>query len=47
VPTLFRFLFIVGVLAGLAYAGMIALVANVKLEPREMTEIVTLPKAPP
>ena len=46
-PTLFRFLFIVGVLAGLAYAGMIALVANVKLEPREMTEIVTLPKAPP
>jgi hypothetical protein len=47
VPTLFRFLFIVGVLAGLAYVGMIALVANVKIEPREMTEIVTLPKAPP
>ena len=46
-PTLFRFLFILGVLAGLAYAGMIALVANVKVEPREMTEIVTLPKAPP
>ena len=46
-PTLFRFLFILGVLAGLAYAGMIALVANVKVEPREMTQIVTLSKAPP
>ncbi len=47
VPTLFRFLFILGVLAGLVYAGMIALVANVKVEPREMTQIVALPKAPP
>ena len=45
-PTLFRFLFILGVLAGLAYAGMIALVANVKVEPREMSQIVTIPKAP-
>ena len=46
-PTLFRFLIILAVLAGLAYAGMTALVANVKVEPREMTEIVILPKAPP
>ncbi len=46
-PTLFRFLVIVGALAALIYGGMIALVANVKVQPREMTEIVTLPKAPP
>ncbi|MGD0762177.1 MAG: histidine kinase [Roseiarcus sp.] len=46
-PTLFRFLIILAVLAGLAYAGMTALVANVKVEPREMTQIVTLSKAPP
>jgi len=47
VPTLFRFLLILAVLAGLAYAGMTALVANVKVEPREMTQTVTLSKAPP
>ncbi|MFZ1964720.1 MAG: histidine kinase [Roseiarcus sp.] len=46
-PTLFRLLLILAVLAGLAYAGMTALVANVKVEPREMTQIVTLSKAPP
>ena len=46
-PTLFRLLLILAVLAGLAYAGMTALVANVKVEPREMTQTVTLSKAPP
>ncbi len=45
-PTLFRFLVILGALAGLIYGGMLALVANVKVQPREMTQIVTLPKAP-
>jgi len=46
VPSLFRFLVIVAALAGLVYGGMIALVANVKVQPREMSQIVTLPKAP-
>jgi hypothetical protein len=46
VPTLFRFLVILGVLAGLVYGGMVALVANVKVEPREMTQNVAIPKAP-
>ena len=45
-PTLFRFLVILGVLAGLVYGGMVALVANVKVEPREMTQNVAIPKAP-
>ncbi len=45
-PTLIRFLIIVGGLAGLVYGGMIALVATVKVQPREMTEIVEIPKAP-
>jgi hypothetical protein len=46
VPTLIRFLVIVGALVGLIYAGMIALVANVKVQPREMSQIVEIPKAP-
>jgi hypothetical protein len=46
VPTLIRFLIIVGGLVGLVYAGMIALVATVKVQPREMTQIVEIPKAP-
>ncbi len=45
-PTLIRFLVIVGVLAGLVYGGMIALVALVKVEPREMSQSVEIPKAP-
>lgn len=45
-PTLIRFLVIVGALIGLVYAGMIALVANVKVQPREMSQIVEIPKAP-
>ncbi len=45
-PTLFRFLVIIGALAALVYGGMIALVANVKVQPREMTQNVTIPKAP-
>jgi hypothetical protein len=47
VPTLFRFLVILGALAALVYGAMIALVATVKVHPREMTQIVTIPKAPP
>ncbi|MBO6554032.1 MAG: histidine kinase [Roseitalea sp.] len=40
-PSLFRFLFVLGVLAALAYGAMLALVVFVKPEPRPMT--VTIP----
>lgn len=40
-PTLFRFLVVVGLLGGLAYAGAYVLIRNVQLQPREMT--VTIP----
>lgn len=45
-PSLFRFLFLLGVLAALVYGGLVALVAFVQLQPREITQTVTLPKAP-
>ena len=47
VPSLIRFIVTVGALIGLVYLGMLLLVANVKVQPREMTQIVTLPKANP
>jgi len=37
-PSLFRFLIVVGVLAGLAYGGMWALVGFVEPQPREMSK---------
>jgi len=37
-PSLFRFLIVVGVLAGLAYAGMWALVTFVEPQQREMSK---------
>lgn len=40
-PSLFRFLIIVAVLAGLAYAAMWAVVTFVEPQPREMSQ--TLP----
>ena len=40
-PSLFRFLIIVGVLAGAVYAGMWAVATYVEPQPREMTQ--TLP----
>jgi hypothetical protein len=43
VPSLIRFLIIAGILAGLAYGGMIALVTFVEPQPREMTQ--TIPPA--
>ena len=46
-PSLIRFVVTVCALVGLVYLGMLALVANVKVQPREMTQIVTLPKASP
>ena len=45
-PTLIRFLVIVGLLVGLVYGGMIALVVMVKVQPREMSQTIELPKAP-
>jgi len=39
-PSLIRFLVIVGVLAGLAYAGMLALVTFVTPQPREMSHAI-------
>ena len=46
-PSLIRFIVTVCALLCLAYLGMLAMVANVKVQPREMTQIVTLPKANP
>lgn len=40
VPTLFKFLTFLAVVAGLVYGGMIALVTFVQPEPREMVEVV-------
>ena len=45
-PTLIRLIVMIAVLVGLVYGGMIALVQMVKVQPRETTEIVTIPKAP-
>lgn len=39
-PTLFKFLTFLAVVAGLVYGGMIALVTFVQPEPREMVEVV-------
>ena len=46
-PSLIRFIVTVGALVGLVYIGMLMLVANVKVQPREMTQTVTLPKVNP
>lgn len=39
-PTLFRFLAVIAVLAGLVFGGMLALVMFVQPEPREMIEVI-------
>ena len=39
-PSLIRFLVIIALLAGLVYAGMIALVTLVEPQPREMTQSI-------
>lgn len=43
-PSLFRFLLIVGVLAGIVWGGMFALVTFVEPVPREMTQTVPAQK---
>lgn len=40
-PTLFRFLLIVGILAGLVLAGMIALVTFVEPQQHEITQTLS------
>ncbi|MGH6836888.1 MAG: histidine kinase [Methylocella sp.] len=42
-PSLIRFLLLAGILAGIIYGGMIALVAFVEPQPREMSQ--TIPPA--
>jgi hypothetical protein len=42
-PSLFRFLLVLAVLAGLGYAGLYALATFVKVTPREITETIPLP----
>lgn len=42
-PTLFRFLFVLAILAGLAFAAMFALATLVEPQPREMS--VTIPSS--
>lgn len=39
-PTLFRFLFVVAVLAGLGFAAIFALATFVEPQPREMTTTI-------
>ncbi|HWL06261.1 MAG TPA: histidine kinase [Xanthobacteraceae bacterium] len=39
-PSLLRFLFVIGVLAGLVYGGMLALVTLFEPQPREITIVV-------
>jgi len=42
-PSLFRFLVAVAILAGLVYGGLFALANFVKVRPREITETIQLP----
>jgi hypothetical protein len=41
-PSLFRFLLVIGILGGLGYAGIVALAKMVEPQPREIT--VTIPQ---
>lgn len=46
-PTLFRFLAILAILAGIVFGGMVALVTFVEPQPREMIETVPPAKLQP
>ncbi|HEY8033112.1 MAG TPA: histidine kinase [Methylocella sp.] len=39
-PSLIKFLLVAGILAGLVYGGMIALVTFVEPQPREMIQMI-------
>ncbi|MEZ0169195.1 histidine kinase [Microvirga sp. TS319] len=45
-PTLFRFLLVVAILAGLGFAAMYALATLVHPDPREITVPVPTPRPP-
>ena len=45
-PTLIRFIILTGGVIALIYGGLVMLANSVKVQPREMTQIVELPKAP-
>jgi hypothetical protein len=47
VPTLFRSLFLLGILAGIAFAAMYALATFVEPEPRETTVTIPSSRLPP
>jgi hypothetical protein len=47
VPTLFRFFAFLAILAGIAFAGMVALVTFVEPQQREMIEVVPPAKLQP
>jgi hypothetical protein len=44
-PSLIRFLILAGGIVAIVYGAMYYLVNNVQVQPREMTEIVEIPKA--
>ena len=46
-PSLFRFLVVAAVLAGLVWGGLYALANFVTAPPREITETIPLPKGGP
>lgn len=43
-PTLFRLLLVIGILAGLAYGAMLAMVTFLQPQQHEITETIALPK---
>ena len=45
-PTLFRFLFVLAVLAGLGFAAMFALATLIEPEPREMSQPIPSSRLP-
>ena len=45
VPSLIRFLILVGGVVAVVYGAMYYLANNVQVHPREMTEIIEIPKA--
>ena len=45
-PTLFRLLFVLALLAAVVYGGMLALVAFGTPEPRQISTPIELPKPP-
>jgi len=47
VPTLFRFLVFIAVVAAIVFGGMIALVTFVQPQPREMTQTIPPTKLKP